>query len=81
MFELAKQQKTLQPNRAVLRYRFQPARLIRARNTQRFREDWLRAFFPSRHALFQENPEDYGKFLLATHKLRRLNIGPRGVQT
>lgn len=81
MLEAAKQQKTLQPDRAILRHRLQPGKLIRAKSTQRFREDWLRAFFPARHALFQENPEDYGKFLLSTSRVRRLSIGPRGMVT
>jgi hypothetical protein len=37
--ELAKEQKTLQPNRAALRYRFQPSRLLRSPSTRRFRRD------------------------------------------
>lgn len=37
--DLAASQKTFQPQRAVLRYRFQPARLMRSRNTMRFRGD------------------------------------------
>jgi ribosomal protein S4 len=81
IFELAKHQKTQQPDRAVLRYRLQPSKLIRSKSTQRFREDWLRAFFPARHSLYQENAEDYGKFLVSTHRIRRLRIGPRAMQS
>lgn len=81
MSKLSALQKTLQPNRAVLRYRFQPTKLIRAKGTVRFREDWLRAFFPARHSLYQENPEDYTKFLLTTHAIQRLQIGPRGMKS
>jgi ribosomal protein S4 len=81
IFELSKHQKTQQPDRAILRYRLQPSKLIRAKSTQRFREDWLRAFFPARHALYQENAEDYGKFLVSTHRIRRLRIGPSNMQS
>lgn len=72
-------QRTGQPERAILRYRFQPSKLVRAKNTMRFRGDWLRAFFPAKHALYQENPEDYGKFLFKTRRIRRLRIGGRGM--
>lgn len=81
MSDLAKAQKTLQPQRAALRYRFQPGRLLRAPSTKRFRGDWLRAFFPAKHALYQENPEDYGHFLFATDRIRRLRIGSRGMDS
>jgi len=37
--KLSELQKTLQPNRAALRYRFQPTRLVRSKSTVRFRED------------------------------------------
>jgi hypothetical protein len=77
--DLSLEQKALQPQRAAFRYRFQPARIVRSRSKLRFRGDWLRAFFPARHALYQENDEDYGRFLLTTHKIRRLRIGPRGM--
>lgn len=79
--DLSETQKTLQPQRAALRYRFQPGRLLLAPSTKRFRGDWLRAFFPAKHALYQENPEDYGNFLLKTHRIRRLRIGPRGMES
>jgi ribosomal protein S4 len=79
--DLSESQKTLQPQRAVLRYRFQPGRILLARNTNRFRGDWLRAFFPAKHALYQENPEDYRHFLVKTYKIRRLRIGPRGMES
>lgn len=36
---LAWQQNTRRRRRAALRYRFQPARLVRAKNTVRFRGD------------------------------------------
>lgn len=81
MSDLSETQKTLQPQRAVLRYRFQPGRLLLAPSTKRFRGDWLRAFFPAKHALYQENPEDYGNFLLKTHRIRRLRIGSRGMDS
>jgi len=64
-----------------LRYRFQPSRLLRSPSTKRFRGDWLRAFFPAKHALYQESPEDYGHFLLRTHRIRRLRIGARGMDS
>jgi hypothetical protein len=79
--DLAESQKTLQPQRAELRYRFQPSKLLLAPNTMRFRKDWLRAFFPAKHALYQENEEDYGKFLLETDKIRSFRFGPRGMDT
>jgi ribosomal protein S4 len=79
--DLSEAQKTEQPQRAVLRYRFQPGRLLLAPNTMRFRGDWLRAFFPAKHALYQENAEDYGKFLLKTNRIRRLRIGARGMDS
>ena len=74
-------QKTQQPERALLRHRFQPGKVLLAPNTMRFRGDWLRAFFPARHALYQENPEDYGNFLLTTRRIRRLRIGSRGMDS
>jgi hypothetical protein len=76
---LSENQVTEQPQRAALRYCFQPSRLHKAPNTARFREDWLRAFFPAQHALFQEDPEDYGLFLLSTKNVRRLRIGASGI--
>jgi ribosomal protein S4 len=79
--DLSVTQKTLQPQRAILRYRFQPSRLLLAPSTKRFRGDWLRAFFPAKHALYQENPEDYRYFLLSTRWIRRLRIGPRGMDS
>ena len=79
--DLSEGQKTEQPQRAILRYRFQPGRLLLAPNTMRFRGDWLRAFFPAKHALYQENAEDYGKFLLKTNRIRRLRIGARGMDS
>ena len=39
MDELALTQRTEQPQRAALRFRFQPARLLRLRNKLRFRGD------------------------------------------
>jgi ribosomal protein S4 len=77
--KMAKSQTTEQPQRAALRYSFQSGRLHRAPSTWRFREDWLRVFFPSQHALFQESPEDYGLFLLSTKNIRRLRIGNKGI--
>jgi len=72
-------QKTEQPQRALLRYRFQVGRIPLAASTLRFRGDWLRAFFPAKHALYQEDPEDYGLFLFRTRDIRRLRIGGRGI--
>ena len=37
--DLSEAQKTEQPQRAVLRYRFQPGKVLRASNTMRFRGD------------------------------------------
>ena len=79
MENLAAAQRTEQPRRAALRYRFQPARLLRLRNKLRFRGDWLRNFLPAQHALYLENAEEYGLFLLRTQQIRRLRFGPRGV--
>lgn len=39
----------------------------------------MRAFFPEKHALYQEDSEDYGLFLFRTRDIRRLRIGGRGV--
>jgi hypothetical protein len=77
--DLAETQLTDQPKRAELRYRFQPGRLLVAPNTMRFRGDWLRAFLPAKHALYQEDPEDYGMFLLKTCKIRQLRMHGRGI--
>lgn len=72
MLVRAKDQNTDQPQRAILRRRFQPGRLHLAPNTDRFRFDWLRTFFPLKHSLFQEDPDDYGNLPIATSRLRRL---------
>lgn len=79
MDEFSALQRTEQPQRAALRFRFQPARLLRLRNKLRFRGDWLRNFLPAKHALYLENSEEYGLFLLRTQQIRRLRGGPRGV--
>lgn len=78
---LSASQKTEQPQRAMLRRRFQPGRLTLAANTTRFRGDWLRAFFPEKHALYQEDPEDYGLFLFRTRDIRRLRMGGRDMSS
>lgn len=79
--ELAATQRTEQPQRMLLRHRFQPGRVPLALNTARFRGDWLRAFFPEKHALYQEDSEDYGLFLFKTRDIRRLRIGRAGMTT
>ena len=79
MEERSETQRTEQPQRAALRFRFQPARLLRLRNKLRFRGDWLRNFVPAKHALYLENAEEYGLFLLRTKQIRRLRFGPRGI--
>jgi len=79
MEELSEAQQTEQPQRAALRFRFQPARLLRMRNKLRFRGDWLRSFLPAKHALYLENADEYGLFLLRTNQIRRLRYGARGL--
>jgi len=79
MEELSETQQTEQSQRAALRFRFQPARLLRMRNKLRFRGDWLRSFLPAKHALYLENADEYGLFLLRTNQIRRLRYGARGL--
>lgn len=76
---LSAEQTTEQPQRAALRFRLQPSRLVRVRNKLRFRGDWLRNFLPAQHALYLENADEYGLFLLRTSKITRLRYGPRGI--
>jgi ribosomal protein S4 len=79
--KLSNMQVTEQPQRALLRHRFQPGRIPLAASTSRFRGDWLRAFFPEKHALYQEDPDDYGLFLFRTRDIRRLRIGGSGMSS
>lgn len=82
LMEISSEKQTAaQPQRAILRYRFQPSRLLRAQNKLRFRNDWLRAFLPKNFALYQEDSAEYGFFLLRTHDIRRLRIGPKGINS
>ena len=79
MLDLSDTQVTEQPQRAQLRYRLQPSKLLLSPSTKRFRRDWLRAFFPAKHTLYQEDPQDYKDFLFKTRSIRRLRIGARGI--
>ena len=79
MEDLSAAQVTGQPQRAALRFRLQPGRLLRVRNKVRFRGDWLRNFLPAQHALYLENADEYGLFLLRTDRITRLRFGPRGI--
>lgn len=79
MEELSAEQITEQPQRAAMRLRLQPGRLLRVRNKLRFRGDWLRNFLPAQHALYLENADEYGLFLLKTSRITRLRYGPRGI--
>jgi len=69
---LAKDQVTEHVDRTLLRKRFQSCRIHPAPTSDRFRLDWLRSFFPRKHALFQEDPEEYGTIPVSTRNLRRL---------
>jgi ribosomal protein S4 len=79
MEERAQSQAMEQPQRAAIRHRFQPGRLHMAPSSDRFRHDWLRAFFPRKHSLFQEDPDDYGNLPIATSRIRRLMASGYGI--
>ena len=72
-------QKTPHHRRRVLRRRLTRGKLFRPRNTRRLRSDWLRAFYPANHSLWQEDSEDYAFFLFPTLDIRRLRIGAKGI--
>jgi len=38
-------------------------------------------FFPAKHALYQEDPQDYKVFLFKTRNIRRLRINAGGMSS
>jgi ribosomal protein S4 len=77
---LAKEQLTEHADRTRLRQRFQPKRVHPAPTSDRFRLDWLRAFFPRKHALFQEDPEEYRVIPVSTRNIRHLIPTAQGIE-
>jgi ribosomal protein S4 len=59
------------PEFKLMRQRFQPYRIHSVRLLRRASIDWLRMFFPRYHALYLEDPEEYGSFFLTPTQAMR----------
>jgi hypothetical protein len=74
MGERSRYQITGREQRAILRRQFQPAAINPAPKSSRYKEDWLRAFYPKKHTMLLEDPTEYRGMPVSSRRTLRVVV-------